>query len=103
MKAVLPPGAAVLPVGGITPGRMAEYLQSGAAGFGLGSALYKPGMEVAEVTRNAMAFVAESNRSHRLWRGPASPPSRGTAARRASDGAFTQDESFTPPRRTPSS
>ena len=30
---------------------------AGAAGFGLGSALYKPGMDAAEVGRNARAFA----------------------------------------------
>ena len=66
MKAVLPANVPVLPVGGITPDRMAGYLQAGAAGFGLGSALYKPGMDALEVGRNATAFVAEISRLHRL-------------------------------------
>ena len=58
LKAVLPPPIPVLPVGGITPERMAEYRAAGAAGFGLGSALYKPGMAAAEVGRRAAAFMA---------------------------------------------
>jgi len=66
MKAVLPANVPVLPVGGITPDRMAGYVQAGAAGFGLGSALYKPGMDALEVGRNATAFVAEISRLHRL-------------------------------------
>ena len=40
---VFPKGTALLPVGGITPEAMADYVAAGAAGFGLGSALYKPG------------------------------------------------------------
>lgn len=58
MRAVLPKGARVLPVGGITPQGMAPWRAAGAAGFGLGSALYQPGIDAAEVGRRARAFVA---------------------------------------------
>ena len=58
LRAVLPPGAVVMPVGGITPGNMRAYLAAGADGFGVGSALYKPGMPAAEVADNAMTFIA---------------------------------------------
>ncbi|SOB78824.1 2-keto-3-deoxy-phosphogalactonate aldolase [Sphingomonas guangdongensis] len=58
MRAVLPPGTRVLPVGGITPDAMAPWRAAGAAGFGLGSALYRPGMSAAEVGERARAFVA---------------------------------------------
>lgn len=57
MRAVLPREARVLPVGGITPGGMAAYRAAGADGFGLGSALYKPGMDAGDVALNAAAFV----------------------------------------------
>lgn len=57
MRAVLPPDVRLLPVGGITPQTMAPFLTAGAAGFGLGSALYKPGMSAADVGSNAAAFV----------------------------------------------
>jgi 2-dehydro-3-deoxyphosphogalactonate aldolase len=57
MRAVLPPALRVLPVGGVAPDNMAPWIAAGAAGFGLGSALYKPGMTAAEVGRNARAFV----------------------------------------------
>jgi len=57
MLAVLPPGTAVLPVGGITPGAMAAYRQAGATGFGLGSALYQPGMTAQEVAARARRFA----------------------------------------------
>ena len=57
MASVFPRGTRFLPVGGITPDRMAPYLAAGAAGFGLGSALYKPGMSAAEVDATATAFV----------------------------------------------
>jgi len=58
MRAILPKDVRVLPVGGITPDTMAPWLAAGAAGFGLGSALYKPGMTAAQVGENARAFVA---------------------------------------------
>ncbi|HSK41425.1 MAG TPA: 2-dehydro-3-deoxy-6-phosphogalactonate aldolase [Arenibaculum sp.] len=56
MRAVLPPAARVLPVGGITPQTMAPYRAAGADGFGLGSALYRPGDAAAAVTPRAAAF-----------------------------------------------
>lgn len=57
MRAVLPRETALLPVGGITPETMAPYQRAGAAGFGLGSALYAPGMTAATVGERARAFV----------------------------------------------
>jgi 2-dehydro-3-deoxyphosphogalactonate aldolase len=56
-RAVLPPELAVLAVGGITPEGMAPWRDAGAQGFGLGSALYKPGMAASEVGERARAFV----------------------------------------------
>jgi 2-dehydro-3-deoxyphosphogalactonate aldolase len=54
--AVLPKGTAILPVGGIAPETMAPYVKAGAAGFGLGSALYKPGDSAPAVREKAAAF-----------------------------------------------
>ena len=56
-RAVLPK-VAILPVGGIGPQSMASFVAAGAAGFGLGSALYKPGAKPAEVAAAAKEFVA---------------------------------------------
>jgi 2-dehydro-3-deoxyphosphogalactonate aldolase len=56
MRAVLPLAVPVLPVGGIRPETMAGYWEAGAAGFGLGSALYKPGDAPATVRAKAVAF-----------------------------------------------
>jgi 2-dehydro-3-deoxyphosphogalactonate aldolase len=58
MRAILPSELRILPVGGIVPEGMAPWRQAGAAGFGLGSALYKPGMTAGEVGVRARAFVA---------------------------------------------
>ncbi|WP_133860033.1 MULTISPECIES: 2-dehydro-3-deoxy-6-phosphogalactonate aldolase [Pseudomonas] len=57
-RAVFPKELALLPVGGITPDNMGPYVAAGANGFGLGSALYKPGLSVAQVSANAQAFAA---------------------------------------------
>lgn len=56
--AVLPKDVPLIAVGGITPDKLADYRAAGAAGFGLGSALYAPGMTAAEVAGRARAFVA---------------------------------------------
>ena len=58
MRAVLPAALQLLPVGGIGPTTMAPYRAAGANGFGIGSALYKPGIDAAEIRRRADAFVA---------------------------------------------
>ncbi|ONG48996.1 2-dehydro-3-deoxy-6-phosphogalactonate aldolase [Pseudoroseomonas deserti] len=58
MLAVLPQGTRLLPVGGIAPATMGPFRAVGVAGFGLGSALYKPGMALAELAANAESFVA---------------------------------------------
>lgn len=58
MRAVLPPPTIVLPVGGISPDMMERYRAAGASGFGLGSALYRPGTAAAEVERSARDFAA---------------------------------------------
>lgn len=56
-SSVLPKGTALLPVGGITPDNMGAYRKAGAAGFGIGSALYSPGIDATETSRRARAFV----------------------------------------------
>jgi 2-dehydro-3-deoxyphosphogalactonate aldolase len=58
LRAVLPPDLPVLPVGGIDVEGMAPWLAAGAGGFGLGSALYRPGSTPSEVSTRARRFVA---------------------------------------------
>lgn len=58
MLAVLPAGTPMLPVGGITPNNMGPWRDAGARGFGIGSALYKPGKSAAAVRQDATLFVA---------------------------------------------
>jgi 2-dehydro-3-deoxyphosphogalactonate aldolase len=56
LRAVLPKEIPVLPVGGISPGNLKDYWQAGADGFGLGSALYKPGDTPPKVAQAAADF-----------------------------------------------
>lgn len=56
--AVLPKDIPVLAVGGVRPDNMRQWLDAGAAGFGLGSGLYKPGQSPAETLEKARAYVA---------------------------------------------
>jgi 2-dehydro-3-deoxyphosphogalactonate aldolase len=56
--AVLPRGVPLLPVGGIAADSMTSYAAAGAAGFGIGSALYRPGSTAAEIRERARVFVA---------------------------------------------
>ena len=58
LRAVLPVGIRLLPVGGITPDNMTPYRSAGANGFGIGSALYKPGMTAQQVGVQALRFSA---------------------------------------------
>jgi 2-dehydro-3-deoxyphosphogalactonate aldolase len=58
LRAVLPAAVQLLPVGGIDVTSMATYLAAGANGFGIGSALYKPGRSADEVKRIALDFKA---------------------------------------------
>ncbi len=62
-RAVLPKETQLYPVGGVTPERMAPYRRAGATGFGIGSALYKPGARVDDVRRSAAMFVKAWNDS----------------------------------------
>jgi 2-dehydro-3-deoxyphosphogalactonate aldolase len=57
-RAVIPGEVALIPVGGITPANMAPFVAAGASGFGLGSALYKPGLNAMLVGQNADEFMA---------------------------------------------
>jgi 2-dehydro-3-deoxyphosphogalactonate aldolase len=57
-RAVLPKDCWLMPVGGITPGAMAPYRAAGADGFGLGSALFSPGLDLVRLEANAGAFAA---------------------------------------------
>jgi 2-dehydro-3-deoxyphosphogalactonate aldolase len=57
MKAVLPKDLPVFAVGGANPVIFREYFAAGCAGFGLGSYIFKPGMQLAEIESRARAAV----------------------------------------------
>ncbi len=58
MRAVLPKGCPVYAVGGAGPANFADWIKAGADGFGIGTALYTPGLTAAEVGARAQAIVA---------------------------------------------
>ena len=58
IRAVLPEGTQVFAVGGAGAENFAEWMAATADGFGIGSALYKPGYSIAEVTARAKDLVA---------------------------------------------
>lgn len=58
IRAVLPEGTLVYAVGGAGPENFGEWIDASADGFGLGSALYKAGMSVADVAARARDIVA---------------------------------------------
>ncbi|TFL19960.1 2-dehydro-3-deoxy-6-phosphogalactonate aldolase [Jannaschia formosa] len=58
MRAVLPPEVPVYAVGGAGPKNFAEWIAAGAAGFGLGTALYTPGLSTGQIATRASAIVA---------------------------------------------
>jgi 2-dehydro-3-deoxyphosphogalactonate aldolase len=60
VRAVLPASVGVLPVGGIQFQHVAAWRAAGAAGFGVGSALYSPGTSAADVRARAREFVASA-------------------------------------------
>ena len=62
LLAVLPKGTPLIPVGGIGADNLAAWRAAGAAGFGLGSSLYKPGDDAATVRLKAAAIVSAFRR-----------------------------------------
>ncbi len=58
LLAVLPPGTALLPVGGMSAQTIGLWREAGAAGFGIGGSLYKPGDRPEVVGERARALRA---------------------------------------------
>lgn len=58
MAAVLPKGIRLVLVGGVTPDTPKLYAGTPVAGYGIGSALFKPGVSAEEVRERARAFVS---------------------------------------------
>jgi len=62
MLSVVPAGTPMWPVGGVTPETMAGWVKAGATGFGIGGALYTPGVTIEQLGERASAYV-------NTWRG----------------------------------
>ncbi|WP_136645617.1 2-dehydro-3-deoxy-6-phosphogalactonate aldolase [Tabrizicola sp. YIM 78059] len=58
LRAVLPKGLPVYAVGGAGPANFADWAKAGADGFGIGTALYTPGLALDEVAARAARIVA---------------------------------------------
>ena len=56
--AVLPVGTETYAVGGVGPKNFADWIAAGAAGFGIGTGIYTPGMSVEDVRARALDIVA---------------------------------------------
>ena len=57
VRAVLPKGTEAYAVGGANPGNFKDWVAAGATGFGIGSAIFKPGDASADVRVKADAIV----------------------------------------------
>ncbi|MFB2549527.1 2-dehydro-3-deoxy-6-phosphogalactonate aldolase [Ensifer soli] len=57
IRAVLPKDLEIAAVGGVSEKNFADYASAGIRAFGLGSSLYKPGMDAAEIGRRARATL----------------------------------------------
>jgi len=58
IRAVLPKDTQVFAVGGAGPANFGAWWQAGVTGFGIGTALYTPGLSLAEVADRAATIVA---------------------------------------------
>lgn len=59
IRAVLPPDTPVLAVGGAGPGTFADWVRAGASGFGIGTALYRPG-DMADAVADRAATICRA-------------------------------------------
>lgn len=58
IRAVLPKSLQIYAVGGAGPANFADWVKAGASGFGIGTALYTPGISAADIAGRAAMIVA---------------------------------------------
>ncbi len=58
IRAVMPQGTQIYAVGGAGPENFGDWFAASADGFGIGSALYKPGMSTQDISQRATDIVA---------------------------------------------
>lgn len=58
MRAVLPKDMPVYAVGGAGPANFGDWVKAGASGFGIGTALYTPGLSIEDIHTRAVQIVA---------------------------------------------
>jgi len=66
LRAVLPPGVRVFPVGGVGAADITAWLEAGAAGFGFGSELFRPEYDLPEIERRARQLVKALHTAQQL-------------------------------------
>jgi 2-dehydro-3-deoxyphosphogalactonate aldolase len=66
LRAVLPPGVRVFPVGGVGAAEVPAWLAAGAAGFGFGSELFRPEYDLPEIERRARQLVQALHTARQL-------------------------------------
>ncbi|MGP9785265.1 2-dehydro-3-deoxy-6-phosphogalactonate aldolase [Glutamicibacter sp. 287] len=64
--AVIPSGIGLIPVGGINEENMAQWLEAGATGFGIGSSLYKSGRSLEDLKTRAGNLVSAYQTIHEM-------------------------------------
>jgi 2-dehydro-3-deoxyphosphogalactonate aldolase len=62
IRAVLPPEVLIAAVGGVSDENFGDYAKAGIKAFGLGSSLFKPGMDAADISRRAIATISAYRR-----------------------------------------
>lgn len=80
MRAVLPEGTKCYAISGVDPSNLAEWIAAGVTGFGLGSALYKPGMDAQTVSQRAEELVSAYDAAKRAHRDDAPASGHGAEA-----------------------
>ncbi|CAE7758473.1 dgoA [Symbiodinium sp. CCMP2456] len=75
-RAVLPKTTCLMPVGGVSTENMAAYLEAGASGFGVGTALYQAGDTADTCRKKAQAFVRKYRELAKDAAGDVDPPAK---------------------------